>query len=102
MICAADIDVVIVNPLHWYFRPAHLERVIGEMRRLGPPRLKAYFDGEVWHCREGTHRLRAAKALGLAPVMVPVPWRRTRASLERARYAAIRDGHRFDRVDVAT
>lgn len=92
--------MVIVNPLHWYYRPAHLEHVIAEMRRLGPPRLRAHFDGEVWHAQEGTHRLRAAKALGVAPVLIPVPWRRTRASLERARYAAIRDGHVFVRVEV--
>lgn len=93
--------MTIVNPLHHYYRPAHLAHVIGEMRRLGPPRLRGYFDGEVWHMREGTHRLRAAKALGLAPVLVPVPWRKTRAALERARFAAVRNGHVFDRVVVA-
>lgn len=93
--------MTIVNPLHEHFRPAHLEHVIGEMRRRGAPRLRAFFDGEVWHCQEGTHRLRAAKALGVAPIMVPVPWRRTAAALERARYAAIRCGHVFPSVVVA-
>ena len=92
--------MIIVTPLHWYYRPAHLAHVIGEMRRLGPPRIRAHFDGEVWFAREGTHRLRAAKALGITPVMVPVPWHRSKPSLARARYAAIRDGHVFARVDV--
>jgi hypothetical protein len=50
--------------------------------------------------REGTHRLRAAKALGLAPVIVPVPWRKTRAALERAGFAAIQRGHVFARIEV--
>jgi hypothetical protein len=92
--------MIIVNPLHWYYSPAHLEEVTAEMRRRGAPRLRAHFDGEVWHAREGTHRLRAAKALGVAPVLIPVKWWRGKASLERARYAAIRDGHVFDRVEV--
>lgn len=41
---------IIVNPLHHYYRPPHLEHVISEMRRLGPPRIRAYLDGEVWAC----------------------------------------------------
>lgn len=93
--------MIIVTPLHHYYRPAHLDHVIGEMRRLGPPRIRAFFDGEAWYAREGTHRLRAAKALGVTPILVPVRWRRTKAAMERARYAAIRDGHVFDRVEVA-
>jgi len=92
---------VIVNPLHWYHRPAHLEHVTREMRRRGAPRIRAYFDGEVWHCKEGTHRLRAALALNVAPVMVPIPWWRGKASLERARFAAMRNGHAFPRVEVS-
>lgn len=93
--------MTIVTPLHWYYRPSHLEHVIGEMRRRGAPRLRAHFDGEVWYAREGTHRLRACLALGIAPVLVPVPWHRSQAALQRARFAAIRDGHLFDRVEVA-
>ena len=87
---------VIVNPPHAHFRPAHLERVIGEMRTRGAPVLRAYFDGEVWHAREGTHRLRAAKALGLTPVLVPVPWPRTRKALVRAQVAAVLHAHVFE------
>lgn len=91
-----------VNPLHGYFREAHLEHVIAEMRHRGPPVLRAYHDAAagIWHAREGTHRLRAALALGLAPVLVPVPWRRSAESLARARHAAERYGHTFERVEV--
>jgi hypothetical protein len=91
---------VLVNPLHHYYREDHLQHVIGEMRKRGAPRIRAYFDGEVWHAREGTHRLRAAKALGIAPVIVAIPWWRSRAAIERARYRAIERAHNFDHVNV--
>jgi hypothetical protein len=78
---------MLVNPLHWYWRESHVQEVLAQMRSLGAPRLRAYFDGTVWHAREGTHRLQAAKRLGLVPVMVPVPWRRTRAALEAAKHS---------------
>ena len=94
--------MVIVAPLHWYYTPSHLEHVIEEMRRRGAPRLRAYHDNEtgVWFAREGTHRLRAALALNLIPVLKPIEWWRGRQSLERARYAAIRNGHVFRAVRV--
>lgn len=50
---------------------------------------------------EGTHRLRAAWILGLAPVLVRVAWWRSAAALERARFAAIEYGYSFPRVEVA-
>lgn len=94
--------MVIVTPPHEHHDPAHLEHVIGQMRRLGPPVLRAHQDPEtgVWLCREGTHRLRAAQALGLAPVLRPIRWWRGRQSLQRARYAAAEYGHRFPAVVV--
>lgn len=52
----------------------------------------------VWHMKEGTHRLRAAKALGIAPTLVHVPWWRTKAALERARYGTVLRAHEFERV----
>ena len=92
----------VINPLHGYFRPEHLVHVIAEMRRRGPPVLRACWDGEagIWHAREGTHRLRAAKALGLAPILVPVPWRRSQAGRVRARHAALVHAHTFEWVEV--
>lgn len=93
----------IVTPLHAYYSPAHLDVVVDKMRRLGPPRIRASFDlvSGSWFALEGTHRLRAALALGLAPVLVRTRWPRGCAALERARYAAIIRGHTFERVEVA-
>lgn len=93
---------VIVCPLHHYHRPDHLEHVIAEMHRRGAPVLRAHFDGEAWFAREGTHRLRAALLLGFVPVLVPVPWPRTLAALERARFAAMRHSHLFDRIEICS
>ena len=92
--------MIVVNPLHHYYRPLHLDHVIAEMRRRGPPVLRAHFDGEIWHAREGTHRLRAAKFLGLTPVLVPVKWPKSRASLDRARFSAPMTAHMFERVET--
>jgi hypothetical protein len=91
-----------VTPLHAHFRPAHLEHVIAEMRRRGPPRIRAHFDTSsgAWLALEGTHRLRAAKLLDLAPVMLPVRWPRSALALMRARFAAVERGHIFDRVTI--
>jgi hypothetical protein len=72
------------------------------MRRLGPPVLRAAWDDQdgVWHAREGTHRLRAALALGVAPILVRVQWKRTRDARARARVAALRYAHSFPMVRV--
>lgn len=91
-----------VTPLHAHFSPAHLIHVTAQMRDRGPPRIHAYLDAETgaWFALEGTHRLRAALALGVAPVMVPVRWPRRRAALEHARYAAVTRGHQFQHVEI--
>lgn len=91
-----------INPLHGYFRPDHLDHVVAEMLRRGPPVLRACWDpvGGLWHAREGTHRLRAAHLLGLAPILVPVPWKCSASGRERARHAAARHAHTFERVVV--
>jgi hypothetical protein len=88
--------VIVVNPLHHYYREAHLQHVIAQMHVLGPPTLRAHFDGEVWHAREGTHRLRACKVLGYIPRLVHVPWRKTKAALVRAQIAARCNAHYFN------
>lgn len=94
----------VVCPLHEHYDPEHLEHVVSEMTRRGPPRIRASLDPVTgaWFAAEGTHRLRAAKRLGLAPVMVPVPWRRGRKALEAARHAAAIRGHVFPTVSVAS
>lgn len=95
--------MIIVCALHTYHRTEHVHAVAELMRTLGPPVLRGHLDQETgaWLMREGTHRLLAALALGVAPVLVPIPWWRSRASLERARHAAAARGHRFPAVVVA-
>ena len=92
---------MIVVPPHAHFSPAHLAHVIAEMVRRGPPRIRAYLDETgAWFTREGTHRLRAAMALELAPILVPVPWWREASALRQARFAAVLRGHAFPIVTV--
>jgi hypothetical protein len=92
--------MVLVNPLHEYFRQTHLDLVVERMKVLGPPRIRAHFDGEIWHATEGTHRLRAARILGIVPMLIPVPWTKSRKALRNARFAAMLRAHSFDRVDI--
>jgi hypothetical protein len=49
----------------------HLETVIAEMRALGAPAIRAIADefNNVIVALEGSHRIAAAKALGLVPVL---------------------------------
>lgn len=56
--------MIIVNPLHWYYRQQHVEHVRCEMMRRGAPVIRAVWDQKekCWHARNGTHRLRAALA----------------------------------------
>jgi hypothetical protein len=88
---------MIVVPLHAHFRPEHLAHVEREMLRRGPPRLRGFFDCAtgLWFAREGTHRLRAAERLGLAPIMVNIRWWRSAQALTNARFAAGRRRHCF-------
>lgn len=92
----------VVTPLHAYYSPARLARVIAEMGELGAPRIRAHLDevSGAWFAREGTHRLRAALALGVAPILIPVAWWRSRVALQRARFAAVIRGHLFPLVEI--
>lgn len=91
---------MIVCPLHHYYRPEHVDEVAAMMRLLGPPVLRGHVDRETGAVllREGTHRIRAAHRLGLAPVIVPIRWWRSPASLERARYAVRNRGLAFPAI----
>jgi hypothetical protein len=91
---------VIVCPLHWHFDPVRLERVVAEMRERGAPVLRGHREPEwgVVLLREGTHRIRAAATLGLAPRIVLVPWWRSRQALTNALFAATRRGIVFPAV----
>ena len=52
--------------------PAHLAAVIEQMRKLGAPSIACIKDEgtRVWVALEGSHRVAAAKALGLVPEIV--------------------------------
>lgn len=91
---------VVVGLLHKYFSAEHLAEVKVEMETLGAPRLRGFYDrvGGIWLMREGCHRLRAAHALGLTPILVGVPWWRRPARLDQARHAAIEYGLTFPTV----
>lgn len=94
---------IVVAPLHRHFTPRHLDHVAAEMRQLGAPRIRGHFDepSGCWLASEGTHRLRVAFALGIAPIMVGIGWWRSLAALGRARSAAIEYGYLFPFVRCA-
>lgn len=48
----------------------HLEAVRREMEARGAPTIRAWWDGQAWIALEGSHRLAAAHALRLTPVLV--------------------------------
>ncbi|WP_338666254.1 hypothetical protein VQH23_26515 (plasmid) [Pararoseomonas sp. SCSIO 73927] len=49
--------------------PRRLAAVVEDMRRLGPPRLRGMRSGGAWLLVEGSHRVEAARVLGL-PITV--------------------------------
>ena len=57
--------------LHRHYNEGHLASVTEEMRTLGVPTIKAVWmeTWQMWVAMEACHRLRAAHALGLVPVI---------------------------------
>lgn len=57
--------------LHTYYDKNHLDEVKSEMQQLGAPVIRAIWDQSVgmWVALEGCHRLRAARELGLEPII---------------------------------
>ena len=62
--------------VHEHFDADHLEAVKAQMLTLGAPRIRAVWMEVygVWAALEGCHRLRAAHALGLEPVIDEVEY----------------------------
>jgi hypothetical protein len=61
--------------MHKHFDEQHLAKVMGEMRTLGAPVIRAvHLEGNLWVALEGCHRLRAAEKLGLVPVLEEVEY----------------------------
>lgn len=52
----------------------HLEYVSNEMKRLGPPRLRAIWLRRlgVWFAAEGSHRIAVAHRDGIVPVLIDI------------------------------
>ena len=61
-----------IKLLHRHYDKGHLCQVQKEMEILGAPRIRAFWNAEFdhWCAVEGCHRIRAAKALGLKPVII--------------------------------
>jgi hypothetical protein len=64
--------ITIVAP-HETF-PAKLAAVKAEMEKLGPPTIRAFFNGEIWLAVEGSHRIAAAAELGIPVEIDPMKW----------------------------
>lgn len=63
--------------IHESYELSKLLSVIEEMKVLGPPHLRAIWCERrgFWIALEGCHRTRAARKLGLEPVMIPTPYK---------------------------
>ena len=60
--------------LHKHYDQEHLETVKSEMVEMGAPTVRAIWSEMygMWLAVEGCHRLRAAHALGITPVIVDI------------------------------
>lgn len=56
---------------HKHYNEQHLETVKQEMQTLGAPVIRCIWSEcyEMWMAVEGCHRIRAAKALGITPII---------------------------------
>lgn len=88
--------------IHDHFDAAHLEAVIEEMRVLGAPTIKAVWM-EVyghWAALEGCHRIRAAAALGLKPIIDEIEY--SEQSLEELGCDDAGEGYTVDQIADAS
>ena len=62
--------------MHKYYDNKHLNEVIEKMKSKGTPTIRAYHDkaDDIYFAIEGCHRIRAAKKLGLRPVVDIIDW----------------------------
>ena len=67
---------MIIALAHNHYDEQHLADVQAEMTRLGAPTIKAVWMPcyDMWAALEGCHRIRAAHALGLTPVIEEVEY----------------------------
>jgi len=63
-----------INLLHNHYNEEKLSQVMDQMKKMGAPEIRAIWSevhGE-WMAVEGCHRLRAAAALGIQPVIINI------------------------------
>jgi hypothetical protein len=62
--------------VHDHYDEAKLTEVIAQMRMLGAPTIRAVWMEcyGAWAALEGCHRIRAAQALGITPVIEPADY----------------------------
>ncbi len=65
--------MIIILP-HAHYDAGKLAAVTVEMKAMGAPTIKAIDCGDHYVALEGTHRIRAAHALGLVPVIEAVEY----------------------------
>ena len=64
---------------HNHYNEEHLEEVKKIMQKRGTPTIRCFWDecNGIWFAVEGCHRLRAAKELGLIPVIKDISEQKT-------------------------
>lgn len=64
---------------HNHYDEAHLEAVKAEMVKRGAPKIRAIWSETygMWMAVEGCHRLRAAQALGIRPIIIDISNQKT-------------------------
>ena len=63
-----------ITLLHNHYNEMHLEKVMEEMQTLGAPEIRCIWAEQygMWMAIEGCHRLLAAEALGIRPIVIDV------------------------------
>lgn len=66
--------MTLIKIYHNHYSEEHLEDVKNKMEALGAPKIKAIWveEFDCWQATEGCHRIRAAKILGLTPVIIDI------------------------------
>ena len=68
-----------ISLYHNHYSKTHLDQVKQKMQVLGPPTIRAIWSATygMWMAIEGCHRLRAAKDLGVTPIISDVSGQQT-------------------------
>ena len=76
-----------ISLAHNHFEMDHLVAVMQEMQELGAPTIRVmYITGDLYQAIEGCHRLRAAAALGITPIIEELEFGTLRKDVEGLDY----------------